>query len=69
MVDRIDPAELTAHTYWYIPAFFRGTHAFVLDKLGERDRARELMARSLEELPAEWRISEWAERRRAFLAA
>ncbi|HEX6355618.1 helix-turn-helix transcriptional regulator [Actinophytocola sp.] len=67
MVDRIDPAALTEHTYWYVPAFFRGTHAFVLDKLGERERARELMAQSLEELPAEWRSSQWAERRRRFL--
>jgi transcriptional regulator with XRE-family HTH domain len=69
MVDRLDPTELTEHTYWYTPAFFRGTHAFVLDKLGERDRAKEVMAESLADLPEEWRTSEWAERRRAFLAA
>jgi transcriptional regulator with XRE-family HTH domain len=69
MVNRLDPAELTEHTYWYTPAFFRGTHAFVLDKLGERDRAKEVMAESLADLPEEWRTSEWAERRRAFLAA
>lgn len=68
MVGRIDPAELVESTYWYTPAFFRGTHAFVLDKLGERDRARELMAESLSELPEEWARSEWAERRRAFVA-
>ena len=69
MVDRIDPAELVESTYWYTPAFFLGTHAFVLDKLGERNRARELMAESLAALPEEWRTAEWAERRRAFLAA
>lgn len=69
MVDRIDPAELVESTYWYTPAFFLGTHAFVLDKLGEHERARELMAESLATLPEEWRSAEWAERRRAFLAA
>lgn len=69
MMERIDPAELVESTYWYTPAFFRGTHAFVLDKLGERDRARELMAQSLNALPDEWARSEWAERRRAFVAA
>jgi transcriptional regulator with XRE-family HTH domain len=69
MVNRLDPAELTERTYWYTPAFFMGTHAFVLDKLGQRDRARELMAVSLAALPEEWRTAEWAERRRAFVAA
>jgi transcriptional regulator with XRE-family HTH domain len=69
LVTRLDQTELTEHTYWYTPAFFRGTHAFVLDKLGERDRAKEVMAESLANLPEEWRTSEWAERRRAFLAA
>jgi hypothetical protein len=69
VVEQLDQTELTEHTYWYTPAFFRGTHAFVLDKLGERDRAKEVMAESFANLPEEWRTSEWAERRRAFLAA
>lgn len=69
MADRVDPAELTASSYWYTRPFFRGTHAFVLDKLGEHQRAKEIMAESLAALPEEWRTSEWAERRRAFVAA
>lgn len=68
LAGRIDPAALPPSGYWYIPEFFLGTHAFVLDKLGERERARELMAESLAALPTEWRTAEWAERRRTFLA-
>lgn len=69
MVDRLDVAELGPAAYWYTPAFFRGTHAFVLDKLGEHDRARAVMAESLAALPAEWRDAEWAARRRDFVDA
>jgi transcriptional regulator with XRE-family HTH domain len=69
MAEKIHPEDLTPSGYWYTTEFFQGTHAFVLDKLGEHDRARELMAESLAALPEEWRNAEWAERRRAFLAA
>ncbi|OLF18160.1 hypothetical protein BU204_07910 [Actinophytocola xanthii] len=69
MSAKIDPKDLTSSGYWYTAEFFQGTHAFILDKLGEHDRARELMAESLAALPEEWRNAEWAERRRAFLTA
>lgn len=67
MVDHLPAAdELSDSGYWYTPAFFRGNHAFVLDKLGEHATAKRIMAESLAALPDEWRTSEWAERRRAF---
>jgi transcriptional regulator with XRE-family HTH domain len=69
LADQLNPDELTDSGYWYTPEFFAGTRAFILAKLGEHERARELMAESLAALPPEWRDSEWAERRRAFLAA
>ncbi|HEV2784710.1 MAG TPA: helix-turn-helix transcriptional regulator [Actinophytocola sp.] len=70
MVDHLpDPAELPDAGYWYTPAFFLGNRAFVLDKLGEHAVAKRIMAESLAELPEQWRTSEWAERRRAFVAA
>jgi transcriptional regulator with XRE-family HTH domain len=68
MVDRLpDPADLPGSGYWYVPEFFLGNHAFVLDRLGEPCEARRLMAESLASLPEEWRDSEWAQRRRAFV--
>lgn len=69
LADRLDPGDLTDSGYWYTREFFAGTRAFILDKLGEHERAKELMAESLSALPTEWRESEWAERRREFLAA
>lgn len=58
-------AELPESGYWYVPAFFLGERAFVLDALGETAAARESAAACLSELPAEWRGSEWAAERRA----
>lgn len=69
MVEQLpNPTELPASGYWYIPAFFRGCHAFALGALGERTTAKRIMTESLEELPPELRNAEWTERRRTFIA-
>ena len=65
MVDHLPPAEeLPSAGYWYIPAFFLGQRAFVLDALGDRRGARHAAQESLAELPPAWSRSEWATRRR-----
>lgn len=66
LVARLPRAEeLPENGYWYVPAFFLGERAFVLDALGERAAARESATACLFELPAEWRSSQWAAERRA----
>lgn len=69
MVEQLpNPTELPASGYWYIPAFFRGCHAFALGALGEHATAKRIMAESLDELPPELRNAEWTERRRTFIS-
>ena len=66
LVARLPQAdELPESGYWYVPAFFLGERAFVLDALGETTAARESATACLSELPTEWRDTEWASERRA----
>ncbi|WP_338598737.1 XRE family transcriptional regulator [Saccharopolyspora sp. SCSIO 74807] len=66
LVARLPQAdELPESGYWYVPAFFLGERAFVLDALGETAAAHESATACLSELPTEWRDTEWASERRA----
>ncbi|MGI8311027.1 XRE family transcriptional regulator [Saccharopolyspora hattusasensis] len=65
IVENLPPAEeLPESGYWYVPAFFLGERAFVLQALGDTQAARRSAAECLSALPEEWRNSEWAAERR-----
>jgi tetratricopeptide (TPR) repeat protein/DNA-binding XRE family transcriptional regulator len=56
--------ELPDAGYWYTPGFFHGFRAFVLHAMGDTTQAKHVASEAMEMLPAKWKDSEWASRRR-----
>lgn len=56
--------ELPPSGYWYVPSFFAGQRAFVLDALGDHKAAQRQAAEAIDAMPASWREAEWSSRRR-----